>query len=653
MSGTALAAGTVLHGRYRVLSRLGEGGMGSVYQVEDLATPGVVWALKVLLDDANTSPEDAAWARERFDAEIALMRELKHPRIPRFQASFTEGGRRCFVMEFIPGGNLEDRLALAHAPLPERDVLRWAIEICDALAYLHTQRPPIIVRDLKPGNIMVTPRGEARLIDLGIARTFKPGKLSNTENLGTMTYASPEHLGQGQTDARSDIYSLGATLYHLLTNVEPEPMTTPSVGSMRRYQPRISEDTERIVLRAMQLDPTRRFQTAVEMRDALRRCLYALEPVAPAQPAAPRQRQTQAQAQAVVLPRGARAVTSMPAASGRAGLPAPQRAPATRTALPAFGEICPTCGYLNRQGARFCSRDGTLLAVRPAHASHGASASPARPAHAKSISAAPVAASGRTTSGSTALGGSAELHLQRATEAFAAGRYAQAARQAEAAVSQGRGSYDTYLLLGQSYRKLGRPQEAAAALARATDARPTVDALRESALAYREAGKPEDAQIALAKARQLDPRDAELAYLLGTLCLDLGQPSQAEADLNVANELRPGHAPTLVALGQLAALRGHRGEAENWLSRAERVDPANVAAHLELGRLRLAEHRLAEAVRELERAGQLAPDSVEAQTALGMAYHAVGRRAAARDALRRALSLDPNAADARQLLRQM
>ena len=118
-----LASGTVLANRYRVLARLGEGGMGSVYQVEDLKRPGVVYALKALLDDTNTSPEDMAWAAKRFDEEITLLSRLSHPRIPAFVDRFTEGGRRYFVMEYIPGMTLEQRQEQTHAPLPERDVL--------------------------------------------------------------------------------------------------------------------------------------------------------------------------------------------------------------------------------------------------------------------------------------------------------------------------------------------------------------------------------------------------------------------------------------------------------------------------------------------------------------------------------------------------
>lgn len=643
MGGMSLGPGTVLQGRYRVLSRLGEGGMGSVYQVEDLAKPGVVWALKVLLDDATASPEDVVWARKRFQDEVALMRRLGHPRIPKFQAQFREGGRDCFVMEFIPGSNLEDRLTQTHAPLPERDVLRWAIEICDVLAYLHHQQPPIIVRDLKPGNIMVTPRGEARLIDFGIARTYKAGKLSNTENLGTMTYASPEHLGQTQTDARSDIYSLGATLYHLLTNVEPEPMTTPVPGSLRRYQSTLNEETERVVMRAMQFDPARRYQSAEEMRDALSRCLRLVEP-AGSQPSPSRARQ----AQPVVLPAGA-------AASGavnRAGSAvAPQRAPATRTGLPADGSVCPTCGYLNRKGARFCARDGTRLSSGGTRA--GRATGSARAKQSGTASAQAWTTSGTAGNNGASLGGTAELNQQRATEAFGAGHYVQAARQAEAAIEKGRGTYDTYVLLGQSYRKLGRAAEAAEALLRATESRPTAEALREAALALREAGKLADAQVALTRARTLDPRDPEAAYLLGVVCLDLGQLSQAEADLTAANELQAGHAPTLVALGRLAVARKQWREAADWLHRAAAVDPGDAGPHLELGRLRLAEHRPADAVRELEQAARLAPESAETQTMLGVAYHAIGRRAQAREALRRAVALDPSATEARHLLKQM
>ncbi len=278
----SLASGTVLAGRYRLLARLGEGGMGSVYKVEDVTRPGRYLALKELLDDATLPLDERAAAVKRFDDEIALLRRLHHPRIPSFEGHFLERGQHYFLMALISGVTLEDLQAQLRGPLPEYDVLSWMCDVCDVLSYLHAQHPPIIVRDLKPGNIMVTPEGDVFLIDFGIARTYKAGKQSNTENLGTAIYASPEHHGHGQTDARSDIYSLGATMYHLLTNVEPAPMDTPRPGALRRHAPAVSEATERLIIRAMELDPARRFSDADAMRQAMRDALLALPPSASA-----------------------------------------------------------------------------------------------------------------------------------------------------------------------------------------------------------------------------------------------------------------------------------------------------------------------------------------------------------------------------------
>ena len=621
-----LPVGIVLARRYRVLAQLGEGGMGSVYKVEDASHPGSVFALKELLDDSTASAEDVAWAKKRFDDEIALMRRLKHPRIPFFVEDFYEGGRRYFVMEYIPGDNLEQRMERTHAPLPERDVLPWMMGICDVLTYLHGRRPPIIVRDLKPGNIMVTPGGDARLIDFGIARTYKAGQRSNTENLGTMTYASPEHLGKTQTDARSDIYSLGATMYHLITGHEPVPLQTPTPGSLRQLQPSISAATEDVVIRAMQLDPQRRFQTATEMRAALGRCLDGFV-VAPATVASPT---TASRAHApVVLPRGA---GMSPAAA--AGAPAAGKhavaAPATQMA-PAVGRICPRCGYLNRPQARFCTHDGTPLVAGAQRV-----ARPVPPT-------APV----------PAIGSTAELHVQRATESFAAGRYTQTVRQSEAAIAAGRATYDVHLMLGQAYTALGRFAEAAQAFAQAAALRPTAEALSREGLAWRKAGDQGQAQIALTRARQLDPRDAEIPYQLGLVCLDLGQFAQAEGELREALELRPNDAPVLVALGRLAEARSRLDDALASFEQAIAADPKNAEARLERGRILLARQRPNEAVPALEEAARLAPSSVEAHTLLGVCYHAVGRRAQARLALQRALALDPNAAEARRLLKQI
>lgn len=620
-----LPAGTVLAGRYRVRAQLGEGGMGSVYQVDDLRQPGAVYAAKELLDEPGASPEDIAAARKRFSDEIALMRTLSYPALPSFVESFVDGGRQYFVMEFIPGANLEERLARTHAPIAEVDALRWTITVCDVLTYLHTRRPPIIVRDLKPGNIMVTPGGEARLIDLGIARTYKHGKLSNTENLGTMTYASPEHLGQTQTDARSDLYSLGATLYHLLTNHEPKPLETPAPGSLRRLQPAISEATERAIIKAMQLDPAKRYQSAAQMRSALASCLAPQHP----QPASP---------QRIVLPAGAASTRVVPAVK-----PAPP-VPVTRAALTQSTRICPRCGYLNRSGAKFCAHDGTRLIAAAANGDAAVAArvgARARPAPTASAQVTRVDTSASLTSS-----------LQRAKEAFDAGKYATAIRLAEAA-AQTRNDYDLSLLLGQAYAKSHQPLGAARAFAKAAQIRPSVEALTQEGLAYREASHPAEAQVAFAKARQIAPRDPDLACLLALTCIDLGQLAQAEGELQEALKQRPDDARALVGLGRVAAARKQWPEAVDWLQKAIAADAGLAGARLELGRTYMSQRNFAAAIRALEQAARLAPESAETQTALGVCYHAIGRRGPARTALRKAIALDGQNTEARELLKHI
>ncbi len=250
-----LAIGTILDRKFKIVQVLGEGGMGTVYKVEQTDRPGRFWAVKELLINPNTPEDERKSAIERFNKEIDLLYDLKNPRIPSLGVSFQERGNYYFLMEFVPGKSLEKVLEDTNAPLPEEKVVKWMMQVCEALSYIHSRIPPIILRDLKPGNIMVTPDDNVQLIDFGIARRFDPNKRTNTENLGTISYASPEHLGSitspgqrrsaqnpgrlVQTDARSDIYSLGATMYHLLTNHEPEPIQTPAPGSILSKVPRL------------------------------------------------------------------------------------------------------------------------------------------------------------------------------------------------------------------------------------------------------------------------------------------------------------------------------------------------------------------------------------------------------------------------------
>ena len=656
-----LQAGTILkgrYGRYRIMSRLGEGGMGSVYLAEDLAHPGVYWAIKELLDDTTAPPEDVEWAKQRFEAEIKLMRDegLRHPRMPAYRDDFTQGEHRFLVMEHIPGMNLEERQLRAHAPLPEREVLRWMIDICDVLDYLHHQKPPIIVRDLKPANVMITPQDEARLIDFGIARRYKPGQRTNTENLGTMTYASPEHLGRTQTDERSDIYSLGATMYHLLTNQEPTPLETPYPGKLRQYQPTLSPATEAAVIKTMQIDPRERFQSAVELRDALAKCLRLLTkpPQASTSAKAPsRQPSSPAPSQFAA----ATVITPAVASPARAAAPMPS------TSGGQAMSICPHCGFLNRQGARFCAQDG--IPLRPGGElplQHAASASPNR-AHGAAGMVASSAAHGPGSGGvsqdyfgepaGAALTTTAALSMQKANEAFRAHQYQRVVHECEIALQQGRQTYDVYVLMGRALSEQGRHQEAAAAFAEAARQRPTLEAVKLEGAAWQQSGQLAEAQIAYTRARQLDPRDADVSYRLGVVCYSLGQFAQAEGELEAAIKLRPSYTEALVALGRVQAVRKQWGDALATYQKAVSIDPSSAVAYLELGNAQFALKRPADAVRSLERAAKLAPTSDDVQVALGMGLHAVGHRKSAKAAWQRALQLNPKNAEAQRLLKQI
>lgn len=273
MTGTILA-GHVLAGRYHILERLGEGGFAAVYKARDerFQADRVV-ALKEMSDE-NLCPSEREHALENFHREANLLVQLHHPHLPQVSDFFEEGGKVYLVMEFVEGKTLEQALDEAHGPLDEAVVMGWALQLCDVLHYLHSRPQPIIFRDLKPSNVMVTCENQLKLIDFGIARVFKAPASRDTTLLGSQGYAPLEQYGRGQSDPRSDIYALGATLYHLLTGSVPADAPTrritPQLFALpRQLNPRLSEATEQILLMAMDQDPEERFQSAEAMQKAI------------------------------------------------------------------------------------------------------------------------------------------------------------------------------------------------------------------------------------------------------------------------------------------------------------------------------------------------------------------------------------------------
>jgi serine/threonine protein kinase len=259
---------TRLAGSYLIVKNIGQGGMAAVYQATDIRN-GTMVAIKEMSQDGLTPDElKEAMASFRFEADT-LMR-LRHPNLPRVFGTFSEGVRHYLVMDFIDGQTLEQKQqAAGGVALPEAEVLGWAHQLCSVLGYLHMQRPPIIFRDLKPANIMVTSRGQIQLIDFGIARVFAPGRTRDTQVLGTPGFAPPEQYGKAQTDNRADIYALGCTLYQLLTGYDPA--TTPfNLPPMSSRNLRISPRVQRAIEKATQLTREARYATVEEFgRDLL------------------------------------------------------------------------------------------------------------------------------------------------------------------------------------------------------------------------------------------------------------------------------------------------------------------------------------------------------------------------------------------------
>jgi eukaryotic-like serine/threonine-protein kinase len=252
--GTSPSGGVLLKQRYRLLAQIGTGGFGAVYQAEDTELGNRKVAIKEMSQHGLT-PEEAQEAIQNFRQEALLLAELTHPNLPRIYEQFSEGGHWYLVMDFIQGESLEAHLSRAPGGrLPVQEVLKLAVQLCAVFDYLHTRQPPIIFRDLKPANIMLTPAGQLYLIDFGIARHFKPGQTRDTTAFGSAGYAAPEQYGKAQTTTRSDIYSLGATLHQVLSGSDPS--NSPFLfAPLHLAEP---EGLEALVMQMLEADPANR-----------------------------------------------------------------------------------------------------------------------------------------------------------------------------------------------------------------------------------------------------------------------------------------------------------------------------------------------------------------------------------------------------------
>ncbi len=248
-----LAVSTLLRDRYRIVELIGRGGMGAVYKAEDVRLVGRLCALKEVLPDPSGVPGAEEQTHDQFYREASTLARLDHPNLPKVSDYFAENGREYLVMDFVPGHDLRELIDDARRQdifLPEDTVLAWAVQLCDALTYLHTQDPPVLHRDIKPSNIKLTPRGVVKLVDFGLVKLLLPDDnrtVTVVQGRGTQAYTPLEQYGgdTGHTDIRSDIYALGATLYNLLTGQVPADakqrfLKPGSLVPPRDVNPRIS-----------------------------------------------------------------------------------------------------------------------------------------------------------------------------------------------------------------------------------------------------------------------------------------------------------------------------------------------------------------------------------------------------------------------------
>jgi len=254
-----LKVGMLVDGKYKVLNKIGQGGMSIVWLVMN-ERANKQWAIKEVRKDGFDNYEIV---RQSLIAEVEYLKKLSHPNLPSIIDIIDTKNSLLIVMDYVEGISLSQALRERGA-LPQEQVVQWSKQLCAVLGYLHSRTPPIVYRDLKPANVMLQPNGAIKIIDFGTAREFKEGRVDDTVPLGTQGYAAPEQYGVHQTDARTDVYNLGATMYHLVTGHNPsEPPYV--MHPIRKWGSGLSSGLEAIIMKCTRRDPDDRYQNMAEL----------------------------------------------------------------------------------------------------------------------------------------------------------------------------------------------------------------------------------------------------------------------------------------------------------------------------------------------------------------------------------------------------
>lgn len=554
-----LPLGHALQGRYQIIKKLGAGGYGSVYLAEDQRLRGRQVAVKELSDPSES-------AQQLFKQEAQVLAALDHPGLVRVSDFFGEGRSYYLVMDYIAGRDLLDLVVDAEKQrrhLPIDKAVGWMIQVCDAVAYLHHQQPPIIHRDIKPNNVRLTQKDRAVLVDFGIAKIDPKAKTQVMAKAVSQGFSPPEQYGAGGsgTDARSDVYALGATLYCLLTLTPPPDsfdrlMRGTALSPPRQINTRISPTLETVVLQAMSVNVAQRYRDAGELLMALQAATGRPVTQQAAAVSARRQLVSYPGVQHTPAPPSR---TPAPAAGVKPPLPAtPPKAPVADSVSPTQGVACPQCSALVRLGARFCPQCGkTMDTARRCFKCNMPYRSGARFC--------------------AKCGGTLPLTTPREVEAVSAPPVQTPAPPAEEIAPPPPPPPPDFVAEGLQHAQAGRFKEAAtafeAALEEGTSSAAVVVSLGH---AYAELRQFEAAIVALEKGLQQHPQDAELHAALGRALLSAEQPAAGLEHLEQAVGLASGD-DDLVALAAMTAfeLGRYRAAAANFerLMRTYSQDP--------------------------------------------------------------------------------
>ena len=603
-----IPSGTLVANRYRIVHLLGEGGFGAVYLAKDARLGNRHVALKENFDRSQD-------AQSQFQLEAQLLANLEHASLPRVTDHFIEpDGRQFLIMDYVEGVDLHEQVIAVGSPISEREAAGYMLQICEAVAYLHTRRPqPIIHRDIKPPNIKIAANNQAVLVDFGIAKIYHPHKgTAKVAKAVSPPFSPPEQYG-GKTNAASDVYALGATLYCLVcADLPPDAMDRLVKGAVLRLPSRVNSAIhpvlERIIVQALELDPVQRYPNANRMAAALRAFMEG-------QPAVP-------------------------------------------ISLRKTGVRCPNCGWLNRSQANFCSRDCTPLIAVPS------SGYPSMEQMPPEVQFEVANAFARRDEYAQAIPRYRTCLQDRFKDPAVyhnlgmCYRLADQLSEAVIVLKRGAGEYpqdaDIQFQLAIVFDCLDLEKDAITCAAMACQLSPK-DAihLRLYGQLLFEAKRYNEAVQQLEKSVHFDPDSTSGQLWLGRAYGEKGETKQAINTLQRAAQLDPRESESLMWMDLFHYRNDKFSSAISAFKSALRRDPKLASAHYMLGEAYLQQDKFQQALQCFQKAIALDSNSAQFHTRLGLCYALMNKKPEAANAFQQAISIDPAHQQARELLNKI